>query len=341
MTRKNILSFIVTLTCGAALLITVNSYAQSPEGDEKKGTALNPTNLYGADEKGMFYSDPVTWIRNNYNILIFDSTYSIRAQVFDQNGYTMNETIHYDVPGRFRQRGNMVLFNSVYKCQRATVERPRAIFNSANRINIQAGGVRQTIIVHVAPIRCDSFECHPLNPPRHVLEKKSNDGVQSRCDRCHDLAIKIHPLHYKKVANDGTGCFKCHPQSGCQIGLNFEDAYNPHRNKTCIDCHGTLYDSVNGSFRAKGQRGLPRCSNCHGEEYAYLKENTFKDAYGHGGVACINCHSSTYLGNHTTIGYNSCATACHTTQPSDNKMGPDCGRCHNSSVAPHQVKRNI
>ncbi|MGA1842461.1 MAG: hypothetical protein ACMUIU_17740, partial [bacterium] len=94
------------------------------------------------------------------------------------------------------------------------------------------------------------------------------------------------------------------------------------------------------SFKMRAQRGLPRCDDCHKDkEYSYPKDISFKDSYGHGGVACVNCHAATHLASHTSIGYNACARACHTTQPYDSKMGPDCGKCHNSSVAPHLVKK--
>ena len=205
-------------------------------------------------------------------------------------------------------------------------------------VTINIGKAGKTIIAHCSPAGCDNPGCHMNAPPEHILQKQSHHPLKSRCNNCHNLALKIHPNHYRRVPHDANGCQVCHVNSSCLIGLRLKISYNPH-NKTCPDCHGTLNDSTKGLFRIRKQAGLPRCDNCHDKEYSYPVRNSFKDSYGHGGVACINCHASTHLGNHTSIGYNACARACHTTQPYKKGMGVDCAKCHASSVAPHLVKK--
>jgi hypothetical protein len=234
----------------------------------------------------------------------------------------------------------MFLFNTLNKCQKAIIPRPQIMTHTDYKVIIRAGKTSQTLTVHVRPAGCDARGCHPVAPPRHVLEKQSIDFCTSRCDNCHSFALKIHTKHYNKVPHDASGCYVCHPHRGCLIGLDFEPTYKPHCNMTCLDCHGTLSDSIKGAFKMRRQRGLPRCDDCHDDkEDVYPEKNTFKNSYGHGGVACINCHASTHLSVFTTIGFNACARYCHTTQPYDSKMGPNCAKCHNSSVSPHKVKK--
>lgn len=336
---KKKVALILILILGSILNISINSIADQQGSPDKDETILIPTNIYGADDMGKYISDPVTWIRNGYNILIYDLSFSVRAQVFDQNGYKMSYIASYAVP-ELGLKGDMFIFNTKNKCQKAYIQRPHVITHNDFRVIIKIGKTSQTILVHVYPSGCDARGCHPVTPPRHVIEKQSTDCAKSRCNNCHDLALKIHTKHYKKVNDDASGCFICHPHRGCLIGLDFITTYKPHCNMTCIECHGTLYDSIKGSFRIRSERGLPRCDDCHEDKkYSYPQESTFKESYGHGGVACVNCHAATHLANHTSIGYNKCARACHTTQPYESKMGPDCGKCHNSSVAPHFVKR--
>jgi hypothetical protein len=336
---KKKIVLVLILILGSILNISTCSFADEQGNEVKETTILIPTNIYGADDKGKYITDPVTWIRNGYNILVYDLNFYIRAQVFDQNGNKIDYIADYALP-ELGLRGKMFIFNTKDKCQKAAIQRPHIIAYTDYEVIINAGKANQTILVHVFPAGCDARGCHPIVPPRHIIEKKPYDNVKSRCNNCHNHALKIHTTHYNKVANNVTGCYICHPHIGCSIGLTYETTYNPHYNLTCVNCHGTLDDVMKGSFKMRAQRGLPRCDDCHEDkEYSYPKESTFKDSYGHGGVACVNCHAATHLASHTSIGYNACARACHTTQPYDSKMGPDCGKCHNSSVAPHLVKR--
>ncbi len=338
---KNKLAFIYILIIGITIIISNNGFTVKLSNPGKNNITLNPTNIYGADDKGKYLTDPLTWVENGYNALIYNLNFVIRAQVFDQNGYKMSEVINYSIP-KLGLKGNMSIFNTTHKCQKATLQRPLTMSHSSYEAIIYAGSANQTILIHFGPTGCDTHGCHPISPPKHVIEKQSTNNKKSRCNSCHDLAIKIHTKHYNKVPNNVRGCYICHPHSGCLIGRDFKIAYKPHNmsNLTCINCHGTLLDSTKGSFKIRSERGLPRCDDCHdGKEYSYPKGNLFKDSYGHGGVACINCHGASYLANFLSIGANSCASACHTTQSNDSKMGPDCGKCHNSSYAPHIVKR--
>ncbi|MGA1791269.1 MAG: hypothetical protein ACMUIM_07270 [bacterium] len=338
---RNKSAFILVLIIGTIFVISNNAFTDSPSNVGKDKSTLTPTNIYGSDDKGKYLTDPLTWVRNGFNVLIYDLNFTIRAQLFDQNGSKMNDVISYSVP-ELGLRGNMYIFNPIHKCQKADIQRPLPFVRSDYEVIINAGSVRQAILVHFGATGCDKPGCHPVSPPEHVIEKQSTDNIKSRCNNCHNLALKIHPKHYKKVPNDVKGCNICHPHSGCLIGRDFKVAYMPHimSNMTCIDCHGTLNDSIKGSFKIRSERGLPRCDDCHDDkEYSYPKGSLFKESYGHGGVACINCHAATHLASFMSIGANACARACHTTQSNDSKMGPDCGKCHNTSVAPHLVKR--
>ena len=337
--KKKQVAFVLILILCSLFIISKNTFADTPENAEKDKMPLIPTSIYGADDQGKYISDPANWVRNGYNVLIYEPFFSVRAQVFDQNGYKINHTVNYAVP-KLGLTGEMFIFNPTHRCQKAVIQRPQVLTDNDYQVRIKAGRTRQRILVHVSPAGCDARGCHPIAPPRHVLEKQPTDFSHSRCNNCHSLAIKIHTKHYNKVSDDARGCNICHPHAGCLIGLDFKPTYDPHRNITCIDCHGTLSDSIKGAFKIRRERGLPRCDDCHDDDaYSYPKGNSFKESYGHGGVACINCHASTHLANHTAIGSNACASDCHTTQPYDSKMGPDCGRCHHSSFAPHLVKR--
>ena len=257
---RNKLSFILILIISTIFIISNNSFTDSPTSPGKDKPTLTPTNIYGADDKGKYLTDPLTWVRNGYNVLIYDLNFTIRAQVFDQNGFKMNDIISYAIP-KLGLRGNMSIFNIIYKCQKATIQRPLIMSHSDYEVIIKASSVSQTILFHFGPTGCDNRGCHPIDPPKHVIEKQSINSKKSRCNNCHNLAIKIHTNHYNKVPNDVSGCHICHPYSGCLIGRDFKTTYKPHAmsNMNCIDCHGTLYDSIKGSFRIRGERGLPRC----------------------------------------------------------------------------------
>ena len=152
------------------------------------------------------------------------------------------------------------------------------------------------------------------------------------------LSAAIHGYH----ATKGASCLDCHP--GETTKCNRSIAHSTSTGGTCENCHGTMAQ-VAGSITSSGRvpwATEPKCADCHtsstgttpmtataGSASAIAQADTgnalYRNAKGHGGVACTACHGSphsmvpsreakdnyqaiAYQGKATTIG--SCA-ACH------------------------------
>ena len=83
-------------------------------------------------------------------------------------------------------------------------------------------------------------------------------------------------------------CYQCHPgpQTKCLRGTMAAAGM------TCQSCHGSIQDVANKN--REPWVDLPRCGNCHGDQYAEEPGKLFRQSKGHGGLYCESCHGSTH-----------------------------------------------
>jgi hypothetical protein len=102
------------------------------------------------------------------------------------------------------------------------------------------------------------------------------------------LSQAIHGFHAEKDAK----CYDCHPgkKTNCSRSL-------AHTNDegNCTECHGemrTIAESIEESGRVPWA-SEPKCSSCH-EDVGQVDtgDTLYRNAMGHGGLACPTCHGS-------------------------------------------------
>ncbi len=215
----------------------------------------------------------------------------------------------------------------------------------------------QTTLPTSDEINC--ARCHGADALNDILAKhdaEEGTGLSDQkpvlCARCHGsqalggsgpgssgkyLSQAIHGFH----AEHNASCYDCHPgpRTLCMRSLAHTA---PGGN--CVACHGTLAQvasSVENGTRVPWANE-PACSQCHAATIPQVETGgvLFRNAFGHGGVACAACHGSphamlpsreaadnqqavAYTGSAQTIG--SCS-ACHSS--SRGKDFADFGEAH-------------
>jgi hypothetical protein len=158
-------------------------------------------------------------------------------------------------------------------------------------------------------------KCHGANPFPDILAKHDRAmGTSLKastpvlCASCHDspalgttggqagmyLSRAVHGFH-ASVANPPS-CYDCHPgqQTKCTRSTRHMAA-----DGNCTSCHGTLQivassiaDVGSGSGRVPWGTE-PKCVTCHaGVAQVDTGTTLYRNAVGHGGVACAACHGS-------------------------------------------------
>ncbi|MGA1869982.1 MAG: hypothetical protein ACMUJM_15720 [bacterium] len=268
--------------------------------------------------KGMYCWDPIGWLEGGFQVNLWKSSLTVRAQSFDKKGLLLDIVPEFivDTTGEI---GIMTLLDPDILLFEGS------FFGGAPNdylTTVTVGTASTVAITHRRSATCDA--CHPT-PPGHVAFRYT----WGRCHDCHKLDSVLHKHALQDARLPIDDCYRCHP-SGCLSGVHGRIGI------WCTDCHGTLLDAVNDRMLISGQLGLPYCASCHGPLYAENLPRLFKDSRGHGGVWCINCHAPTHIENPIPLGYGDCGV-CHTVQAADPSMGPDCGICHGSSISPHLV----
>lgn len=122
-------------------------------------------------------------------------------------------------------------------------------------------------------------------------------------------------------------CYACHPGERAQCQRDVHEMNNVR----CNDCHGAMADVGNPSRTPWVDE--PRCADCHtrsGFEFEPAGV-LFRNAQGHGGVACVVCHGSPHaitpsvseadnlqhMALQGTPGTLNTCSVCHIQQPGD------------------------
>lgn len=151
------------------------------------------------------------------------------------------------------------------------------------------------------PVEVDVLRDHDR---LHGTDLESNQPVL--CASCHaDPAIgapgqagistfsgAMHAAHASRMdllpADFGNECYSCHPgqRAQCQRDHHFSAGVQ------CIQCHGTMADV--GSPDRTPWVDEPRCADCHSRPGFEFEPPgvLYRNAFGHGGVACFACHGS-------------------------------------------------
>ncbi len=211
--------------------------------------------------------------------------------------------------------------------------------------------VASTNIVVPTSDEINCAKCHgTTNPFGDIMQKhdaKFNTNLSSSapvlCASCHGSPVlgqtgpgssgvymsqAIHSSH----ANRGASCYDCHP--GATTKCNRSLAHTDATTGACTNCHGSMAN-VAATIIVKGRlpwTNEPVCTQCHtnvpGVDTAGVR---FRDAVGHGQMACVACHNSPHAmlpsreagDSYTTIKYQGSKAAVKT-------IG-SCGACHSSN----------
>lgn len=173
-----------------------------------------------------------------------------------------------------------------------------------------------TNLVGSQPVFCAS--CHSDN----ALGAPGNVGVPS-------LSSAMHLAHKDRMAaaNLATDCYACHPG----VRTNCLRDVHSAKGMSCINCHGGMAEVGNPVRNPWAEQ--PRCDSCHSRPgFQFEQPNTlFRNSIGHGGVACVTCHSSPHAISPATTatdnaqhlrlqgdpGKISNCAVCHTQQPGE------------------------
>jgi hypothetical protein len=211
--------------------------------------------------------------------------------------------------------------------------------------------VASTNIIVPTSDEINCAKCHgTTNPFGDIMQKhdaKFGTNLSSSapvlCASCHGSPVlgqtgpgssgvymsqAIHSSH----ANRGASCYDCHP--GDTTKCNRSLAHTDASTGACTNCHGSMAN-VAATIIVKGRvpwANEPGCTQCHTNVPGVDTGATrFRDAAGHGQMACVACHNSPHAmlpsreagDSYTTIKYQGSAAAVKT-------IG-SCGACHSSN----------
>jgi hypothetical protein len=193
-------------------------------------------------------------------------------------------------------------------------------------------------------IRCDKCHGGAVRPYLEIHDRNHGTQLESApqpfmCASCHGspvlgapgqpgvmyLSQAVHGLHGRVAPTPG--CYDCHPGQTTQCSRSLA-----HTNEAgaCTNCHGSLQQVA--SSIASGRvpwASEPGCAGCHtGVAGVDTGSTLYRNALGHGGVACAGCHGSPHAmvpsrqasDNYQAVQY----------QTTVNSIG-SCGTCHVSS----------
>jgi len=110
------------------------------------------------------------------------------------------------------------------------------------------------------------------------------DGVNDDCDDSSPSLTLFDGI--QKASDAQAECYQCHPgpQTKCLRGTMAAAGM------TCQDCHGSM--KAVADTNREPWVDLPRCGDCHGDQYAEEPGKLFRQSKGHGGLYCEACHGS-------------------------------------------------
>ena len=193
-----------------------------------------------------------------------------------------------------------------------TVDQPYQLAEVTARDTASSTILDQTVFVAPVSVEMHCDQCHVAsggyNTYERILRLHDNENGTTLyanrpvlCANCHasvplnkpgvpglpSLSLALHKKHGEEVPS--TSCYTCHPgpTTQCQRGAMFIAG------KTCTDCHGTLRQvasSIEGGRRPWLDE--PKCSTCHGANFAENTGKLYRMSTGHGGLRCEVCHNS-------------------------------------------------
>jgi hypothetical protein len=192
-----------------------------------------------------------------------------------------------------------------------TVEVP---YQVAQVILRDQGGNELARAYPVAPVSvelsCVSTGCH--GSETQILGQHENEGgfdpnaTPILCAECHGstpltgphpgtagwFSLRLHEKHsfIDQEIPGLAGCYKCHPGPNTRC---LRDTMNNDFGIICQDCHGNMANVANTI--ANGRIPWvqePACRTCHTATYGEPVGILYRNARGHGGVMCSNCHNS-------------------------------------------------
>ncbi len=276
--------------------------------------------IFVSGRSSVFYVDPVGWIKTGYTPNISSREIILKAQTVNIHGYKIAGEFDYRIGN---ESGPMVALDPENFIYQKTFK----LASGEHDYKVAYKGITVWGKLIIEPFKCDN--CHMI-PPKHTAYS-SNWG---RCNTCHNLGVKVHAHAVKKAKISPDNCLICHSQR------QYENDIHEVRGLWCVDCHGSLKDSLTGQFRITGQAGKPKCGNCHDKKYNIAQNKMFGDSLGHGGILCINCHNAAHrIIKPINLGdaINNNCSGCHSTQPDRPKKGRNCGNCHKSGWDPHLI----
>lgn len=276
--------------------------------------------IFSSGRSSVFYVDPVRWTKAGYSPNISSREVILKAQAVNLHGYKMAGEFDYKIGN---ESGVMVALDPENFIYQKTLKLP----SGEHEYRITHKGLTVSGKLIIEPFKCDT--CHQ-KPPGHIADPPK----WGKCNTCHNLGVKVHRHAVEKAKISQDNCTICHSQR------EYENDIHETKGLWCVDCHGSLRESLSGRFRITGQAGKPNCSECHDKKYG-TNRNIFGDSLGHGGMLCLNCHNSahrTMKPVHLGDAINNNCSGCHSTQPDRPKKGRTCGNCHKTGWDPHLVE---
>jgi len=151
--------------------------------------------------------------------------------------------------------------------------------------------LHNTNLMNSKPVLCASCHADP------ALGAPGKAGVSN-------MSLAMHRAHAPRVANlkaaGQNSCYSCHPgnRTQCQRDVHMS------RGMSCVNCHGDEF--AVGNPARKPWQDEPSCGSCHKKRKPKFDFEPpgvlFRNAKGHGGVACAACHSSPHATTPTVTG---------------------------------------
>ncbi|MBK7292517.1 MAG: hypothetical protein IPI84_01650 [Holophagaceae bacterium] len=141
------------------------------------------------------------------------------------------------------------------------------------------------------------------------------------------MSEAIHASH----ANRNATCYDCHP--GASTKCNRSKAHTD-ANGACTNCHGSMAN-VAATIKVKGRRPWtdePGCTQCHTNVPGVDTNGTlFRNATGHGQMACVACHNSPHAMLPSNQAGDSYSAVHYQGKEAAEKAIGSCGACHSSN----------
>lgn len=196
-------------------------------------------------------------------------------------------------------------------CARCHTESGQTVFEN---VLVRHDALHGTSLMDERPVLCANGSCH--GSPALGQTAAGDNGYLSKA---------IHAAH----ADRGAACYDCHPGTNTKCNRSLAHT-NPEGN--CTACHGTLAAMAQGMESGRVPWAEePKCgqAGCHtGVQGVDTGQVLYRNAAGHGNLACPACHSSPHAivssretsDNYQAVQYQTASVTIGS-----------CGACHENS----------